>query len=367
MQVLERARALEQAGRSIIHLEIGEPDFTAPQAILESGQQALAQGLTKYTEALGLPALRQAIADYYQPDTRIDPQRIVVTPGSSGALQLALASLLENDDEVLLSDPGYPCNANLVRILGGQPVLIAVDASCQYQLNAQLIRDHWTQRTRVVMISSPSNPTGTLIEEVELKAIIDTVIELGGALIIDEIYHGLVYDTDVCSALTYSSQIYVVNSFSKYFGMTGWRLGWLVAPQEKMQLLNKLAQNLFISAATPAQYAALAAFEPQTARELEQRRQEFKHRRDYLLAELKALGFKIPVDPQGAFYIYADCSQFTNDSEQFTLDLLEQTGVAITPGRDFGRHQHQRYVRFSYTQPIDKLRDAISRLRQALS
>jgi aspartate/methionine/tyrosine aminotransferase len=366
MDVLARARAQEAQGRSIIHMEIGEPDFPTPERIVQAGVQALNAGYTHYLPALGLDGLRSAVADSYPSGTRPDPARIVVTPGASGALTLVLAALLNPGDRVLLTDPGYPCNRHFVRLFEGEPAGIQVGPETGYQLTADLIRQHWTPNTVAVLVSSPSNPTGTLIGDAEMARIVDVVAHLGGVLIVDEIYHGLTYGIDAVSVLAHSSDVFVVNSFSKYYGMTGWRLGWLVLPDAYLGAVEKLAQNVFIAASTPAQYAALEAFAPDVHVELERRREVFRERRDYLLPALRALGFDIPVTPQGAFYIYADCSRFTSNSTAFALDLLNRAGVAITPGSDFGHHQSNRYVRFSYATAHENLKEGVTRMARAI-
>jgi len=366
MDVLARARALEAQGRSIIHLEIGEPDFPTPAPVVEAGIEALRAGRTHYTPALGLPALRGAIAQSYAPAVSVGVERVIVTPGASGALQLALGVLLSPGDEVLLADPGYPCNRHFVRLFEGVPVGIDVDAATSYQLTAESIRRHWTPRTAAVLIASPSNPTGTLVNDKELARIARTVDEFGGILIVDEIYHGLTYGVEPSSALGCSERAFVVNSFSKYYGMTGWRLGWLVAPRTHISALDKLAQNVFLAASTPAQHAALAAFSPAVRAELDRRRRIFRERRDFLLPALRELGFGIPVEPQGAFYLYADCSRFTSDSHAFALKLLEQAGVAITPGLDFGFNRPVGHVRFSYANTLENLKEGVRRLAEFL-
>jgi aspartate/methionine/tyrosine aminotransferase len=363
MDILARARAMEAQGRSIIHMEIGEPDFPTPEGIVRAGIEALRAGHTHYTPALGLPELRAAIAGGYPPPARPDPERVVVTPGASGALQLIFAALINPGDQVLMADPGYPCNRHFVRLFEGEPASVPVDASTAYQLNADLIRRHWTGKTVAVLLASPSNPTGTVVPDAEMAEIVRTVEELGGVLIVDEIYHGLVYGEETRTALAHSPEVFVVNSFSKYYGMTGWRLGWLVAPASHVPALDKLAQNIFLASSTPAQYAALAAFTPDVEHELQRRRQVFRERRDYLLPALRALGFTIPLVPQGAFYLYADCSRFTEDSQAFALKLLERRGVAITPGLDFGSHRAAQHVRFSYANTLENLREGVARLR----
>jgi aspartate/methionine/tyrosine aminotransferase len=366
MDILARARALEAKGESIVHMEIGEPDFPTARHIVHAGIEALAAGRTHYLPALGLDELRSAVAASYPPAARPETACVVITPGASGALTLALAALVNPGDRVLLTDPGYPCNRHFVRLFEGAPAPIEVGRETGYQLTADLIRRHWTRNTVAVIASSPSNPTGTLIAQDEMARIVAVVAELGGVLIVDEIYHGLTYGVDAVSALTYSPDVFVVNSFSKYYGMTGWRLGWLVVPQVYLASVEKLAQNVFIAASTPAQYAAVAAFEPDVRAELERRRVVFRERRDYLLPALRQLGFDIPVVPQGAFYIYAGCEHFSTDSTAFALDLLTRAGVAITPGADFGRHESHRYVRFSYATALENLKEGVARIGDAL-
>ena len=368
MALLARAKELETAGRSIVHMEIGEPDFSTAEPIVVAGQRALAEGRTRYTAAAGLPELRQAISDHYREryGVEIPVRRILITPGASGALQLATAALINPGDRVLLADPGYPCNRHFVRLVEGQSIGVPDGPETGYQLTAELVERHWDQRTTAVLLASPANPTGTVITPEALAAIITMIEARGGRLIMDEIYHGLIYGAPVQTALAYSDRVLVVNSFSKYYGMTGWRLGWLVAPEDYVDAVEKLAQNLFLAASTPAQYAALAAFTPATAAIFEARRREFLARRDFLLPALRELGFHIPVTPDGAFYLYADCGRFTDDSHGFALRLLEETGVAITPGIDFGNHLPHRHVRFAYTNAIPQLAEGVERLRRAL-
>lgn len=368
MELLGRARALEAAGRDIVHMEIGEPDFTTPQPVIDRAQAALAAGRTHYTPALGLPELREAIAAEYRRryGVAVSPERIVVTPGASGALLLALAVLLDRDDELLVADPGYPCNRHFARFLEGRAVAVPVDADSRYQLTAERVAACWGDRTVAVLAASPSNPTGTLLEAEELSALAALVGTRGGHLVVDEIYHGLTYGTEARTALEFDADAFVVNSFSKYYCMTGWRLGWLVVPEAYRREVEKLAQNLFIAAPTLSQHAALAAFEPETRELLERRRAEFARRRDFLLPALRELGFHIPVEPRGAFYLYADCSRFSNDSRQLASDLLEQAGVAVTPGIDFGHHRPERHLRFAYTTSMARLEEGIQRIGRFL-
>lgn len=364
MELLARAKALESQGRSIIHMEIGEPDFQTPGMITEAGIEALRQGRTKYTPAAGLPQLRQAIAEYYYDryQVKVAAERIFITPGASGAFLLVLAAVLEPGSEILLSDPGYPCNRNFVRLMGGVPTLVPVTASTRFQLTEKSVRQHWQGATAGVWITSPSNPTGTQIERAELDGISKAVMERGGFLISDEIYHGLEYGRRSVSALELSRDAFVVNSFSKYFGMTGWRLGWLVAPETYIEALEKIAQNVFISAPSHSQWAALKAFDHRNLAELEERRSKFESRRDFLYDALIELGFRIDIKPDGAFYLYADCSAFTEDSDQFAWTLLDKAGVAITPGRDFGYAHSNHFVRFSYTTSKTQMQEGIARI-----
>ena len=364
MDILARARALESQGRSVVHMEIGEPDFPTPTPIVQAGVAALEAGYTHYTPALGLPALREAIAAFYQTRYGVDvsPKRIVITPGSSGALLLTMGVLLDPGAEVLLGDPGYPCNRHFVRFTEGKAVGVPVGPATGYQLSAELIEAHWTTDTKAAMVASPANPTGTLLSLAQLHDLYGAVSRRGGALIVDEIYHGLTYGSDAATALAVSDEVFVINSFSKYFGMTGWRLGWLVAPERFVPALDRLAQNIFLAASTPAQHAALAAFHPDTIAILEQRRGEFRRRRDFLLPALRDIGFDIPVTPEGAFYLYAGCARFSSDSEGFARRLLEEAGVAITPGIDFGHFEPETHVRFAYTTDVDQLREGVERI-----
>lgn len=368
MELLQRAKQLEAQGRDVIHMEIGEPDFPTPPAVLEAGERLLKTGEVKYTAAAGLPELRASIAGFYrrQYGVDLDPARVFVTPGASGAFLLAFGISLNPGEQIMMADPCYPCNDNFVRLFDGQTRFVNVDASTDYQLNAYLIAQHWQANTKGVLVASPSNPTGTLIADHALHKAIDQTHALGGCFYSDEIYHGLVYDQPATSALKHSDQAFVINSFSKYFGMTGWRVGWLVVPEVFIDAALKLAQNIFISTPTHSQYAALASFSDENQAELQRRRQEFQRRRDFLYDNLLRLGLTIPCKPQGAFYIYADVSRFTDDSFQFACDLLEQQGVAVTPGRDFGDYQAHRYIRFAYTAAIPRMDEALQRLERFL-
>ena len=365
MELLTRAKALEAAGRDIIHMEVGEPDFPTPAPVIAAAQAHLATGRVFYTPALGLPELREAIAGFYQSryGIKLPASRIVVTAGASGALLLALACLATPGREWLLTDPGYPCNRHFVRTFEGVPVNIPVGASSNFQPTLADLEQYWTENTAGALFASPANPTGTMLDTAQLAAIADFVRRHNGQLIVDEIYHGLTYECDATTALAHGDDIFVVQSFSKYFNMTGWRLGWLVVPERFTRDIEKLAQNLFISPSTPAQYAALAAFTPETLAILEERRNEFRRRRDFLTPELEKLGFRITAKPEGAFYIYADCSALTKDSDDFSRQLLEAVGVAVTPGLDFGAHAPKNHLRFAYTTGIERLTEAIERIR----
>lgn len=368
MELLTRAKQLEAEGRDIIHMEVGEPDFPTPQPIVEAAQRAIADGRVFYTPALGLPELREAISRFYAEryGVAVPASRIAVTAGASGALTLALACLVEPGSEWLLTDPGYPCNRHFIRAFEGRPVSIPVGADTNFQPTPEHIDRFWTPATRGALFASPANPTGTMLAADDITALANAIRKRGGQLILDEIYHGLTYDGDATTALAAGDDIFVVQSFSKYFQMTGWRLGWLVVPEAYVRDIEKLAQNLFISPSAPAQHAALAAFQPETIAILENRRAEFRRRRDFLAPALAAAGFRLTAQPQGAFYIYADCSALTDDSERFAHTLLESAGVAITPGLDFGTHAPAQHLRFAYTTDVDRLEEAVSRIRASL-
>jgi len=317
-----------------------------------------------YTSALGLAELREAISKFYRDRYRVDvpASRIIVTAGSSAALLLALGILLDPEDEVLLTDPSYPCNRHFVHTLGGVPKLIPVGPESRYQLNAQIARRHWSAKTRIAMVATPSNPTGTMVTPEEIAGLAALTREKGATLLVDEIYHGLTYGVDAHTALEAGDDIFVINSFSKYFQMTGWRLGWLVAPPQYVREIEKLAQNLFISPSAVAQHAAIACFDERTLEIVEKRRAELDERRRYLIPALESLGFRIPVIPQGAFYIYADSSPLAADSFVLARRILTEAGVAVTPGKDFGHHEPERHIRIAYTQPVARLEEAVARI-----
>ena len=368
MALLARANELQAAGHDVIHLEIGEPDFSTAEPIVRAGQAALAAGHTRYTAARGLPALREALAGFYarRYGVDIDPARILITPGGSGALLLAAALLVDPGKHWLLADPGYPCNRHFLRLVEGAAQLVPVGAESRYQLNPELVARHWDRDSVGALLASPANPTGTVLSREELAGLSAALRARGGHLVVDEIYHGLTYGLEAPSVLEVDDEAFVLNSFSKYFGMTGWRLGWLVAPHKAVPELEKLAQNLYISAPTIAQHAALACFEEETLAILEARRAEFARRRDYLLPALRSLGFRIDVEPQGAFYLYCDVSAFTDDAQAFCAHFLETEHVAFTPGLDFGHHRARQHVRIAYTQDVARLQEAVTRIARGL-
>ena len=363
MDVLARAHALEAAGQRVIHMEIGEPDFTAPAPVVEAGVRALRDGLTAYTATLGLPKLREAISRFYSEkfSVRADPGRIAITSGASGGLLCVAALYIDPGDEMLVPDPGYPGYRHFVRAFEGTARALPVSARENFQPTLEMVRAAWGPRTKGLVLGSPSNPTGTLIDSGAVRQIASFIEEKRGVLIVDEIYQGLVYGAEPVTALGLPGEVVIVNSFSKYFCMTGWRLGWVVLPPGAVRGFEKLAQHLFISAPAAAQHAALAAFSAESISILEMRRQEFAKRRDFLVPALKQGGLRIPAEPQGAFYIYADCGM---DAKAFALKLLEKEGVAATPGIDFGANGTGRFVRFAYTRSLGDLEEAALRIRR---
>ena len=368
MEVQTAARALEAAGRSVIHLEIGEPDFPTPAPVIEAATKAIAAGDIYYTSALGISELREAIAGHYRDQYRVDvdPERVIVTAGASAGLLLVTALLVDRDRKVLLTDPSYPCNRHFIRAMEGQPVAIPVGPDSAYQLSAELIDANWDAMTAAALIATPSNPTGTVVEPPELARCAEVVARHGGHLIVDEIYQGLSYGRAPSSVLSLTDDAFVISSFSKYFNMTGWRIGWVVAPKRYVRDLEKLAQNFYISPSSVAQRAALGCFSATALDIAEQRRREFQARRDYLVPALRALGFRIPVLPAGGFFIYADTSALSDDSHRFANEMLQATGVAFTSGVDFGAYRALEHVRMAYTIAMPKLVDAIERMGKYL-
>ena len=375
--VMECAKAAAELARSpecrdspMIFLNIGEPDFTAPPLVQQAAERALRAGRTQYTDATGLLALRERISAWYAErfGLNIAPRRIIVTAGASAALQLACLALVDRDDEVLLPDPSYPCNRHFVAAAEGKAVLLPASAQERYQLSAAGVSAAWSERTRGVLLASPSNPTGTSIDPGEMGRIVAAVRVHGGFTLVDEIYLGLSFDELFShSALAHGDDVVSINSFSKYFSMTGWRLGWLVVPEELVAPVEKLAQNLYICPSTVAQHAALACFEPESIAEYERRREEFRARRDFLVPALNQLGLTVPVMPDGAFYAWADCSAHNPSSWDFCFDMMRRAHVAITPGRDFGHFGTERFVRLSYASSMSQLHEAVDRLAKVLS
>jgi aspartate/methionine/tyrosine aminotransferase len=370
MEVVKAATELARTGADVISMSVGEPDFTAPELVAEAAIAAIRGGATQYTDALGLPALREAIAAHYASafGIAIDPRRVVVTAGASAGLLLACAALVGEGDEVLMPDPCYPCNRHFVSAFGGAPVLVPSGAEQRYQLTADDVARRWGKRTRGVIVASPSNPTGTSMTPAQMQDMLAAVRTRGGFAVVDEIYQGLSYDHAPQSALAFDPDVITVNSFSKYFNMTGWRLGWLVVPEALVPVFEKLAQNLFICPSAIAQHAALACFHPASIAVYETRRREFQRRRDYLVPQLRSLGFEVPVMPDGAFYVYADIGEVAHkdhgDSAAFCMAVLRESAVAIVPGADFGFAAPLRHVRFSYATALPRIEEAVERLRR---
>jgi aspartate/methionine/tyrosine aminotransferase len=389
MDLLDRARTLEAEGRDIVHMEVGEPDFSSAQPIIEAGTRALAAGRTGYSSALGLPELRRALADYYLRwhGVEVDPARIVVTAGATGALVMLAALLLDEGDGLLMADPCYPCDRQLPLLVGAEPQLVPSTAEQDYQLDAAMAAASWQPNTRGVLVASPSNPTGSVLARDRLAELVEMVSARGGATIVDEIYQGLVYPAELvdlppdarhgdglgagCGTVLElepdpDGSLYVVNSFSKYFGMTGWRIGWLVAPTAAIPRIEKLAQNFWIAPSTPGQWAALAALSDEAMAVHEQRRRVFCQRRNLLVAGLRELGFEVPRVPEGAFYVYAGLPPDLPDALTFCHDLVEGQGVAVTPGADFGDFRADRHVRFACATGTGRIETALERIGDAL-
>jgi aspartate/methionine/tyrosine aminotransferase len=382
MEVAKAASIMAQefahTDKPMIFLNIGEPDFTAPPLVQAAAAKAIGSGNTQYTQATGLPELREKISGWYASRFKVDvaPSRIVITAGASAALQLACMALIEAGDEILMPDPSYPCNRHFVGAAEGKAVLIPTTAEERFQLTRAKVEGAWGAHTRGVLLASPSNPTGTSIAPDELQRIADYVASRGGITMVDEIYLGLSYEerfghTALGMRGELGQNIISINSFSKYFNMTGWRLGWLVVPEALVPVIERMAQNLFICASTIAQHAALACFEPESLAEYERRRNEFKARRDYFIPELNRLGLTVPVMPDGAFYAYADCSKIAaqwglNGSWEFAFELMKRAHLAVTPGRDFGTSAPERYIRFSTASSMAHLQEAIARLESVI-
>ena len=369
MELVKQASALKASGHPVIQLNIGEPDFTALPAVVAALERAARSGLTQYTPATGIEPLRAAIARDYGERYGLDiaPSRIIITAGASAALLLACCALVDTGDRVLLTDPSYPCNRHFVSAFDGIPDLVPVGPDTRFQMTRALLESHWTAQTRGTLLATPANPTGTSIPHDELGAIIESVRARAGFTIVDEIYLGLSYDTPPRSALAFGDDLVVTNSFSKYFSMTGWRLGWLVVPESLVGTFEKLAQNLFICASALAQQAALACFEPESLAIFEARRQSLKERRDFIVPALRQAGLDVPVTPDGAFYVYLDCARLGMDSGRFAQRLLDEAHVSIVPGHDFGNHDAGRYLRLSYATERSLIEEAVGRIARLLA
>ena len=368
MDLLKRAKQLDSDGFDVVHMEAGEPDFKTAPEIAEAAKKAIDEGFTQYTPAAGIPELRMAISQWYMTKYNLDiaAERVIVTTGASSALLMIFSLLTDAGDSFMMADPGYPCNRQFLRFLEAKSQLVPVDAEDNFQLTADLVKACWQSNTSGVLLASPANPTGAVVGREELSAIARQVKSLGGSLVVDELYHGLTYESETPSVLEIDPDAFVINSFSKYFGMTGWRLGWLVAPIDAAPELEKLAQNLMISPHTVSQYAALAAFQPKTVELLEQRKEQFRLRRNLLVSGLRELGFSIPVMPEGAFYVYAGAQHLTDNSSDYCWSLLEEDHIATTPGLDFGHHRSNEFIRFSYTTGLDRIDIALERLHKRI-
>ena len=392
--VMEVAKAASALAKEVAHssdpmifLNIGEPDFTAPPLVAEAAARAISKGMTQYTQATGLEELREKISAWYAArfNVNVAPRRIIITAGASAALHMACLALIEAGDEILMPDPSYPCNRHFVSAAEGRSVLIPTTAEERFQLTRAKVEQAWTDKTRGVLLASPSNPTGTSIAPEELQSIHEFVQSRGGITMIDEIYLGLSYEerfghTALAMPGELGQSVISINSFSKYFNMTGWRLGWLVVPDALVSVIERIAQNLFICASSIAQHAALACFEPASLMEYERRRSEFKARRNYFIPELNRLGLTVPVMPDGAFYAYADCTKVaaqwgmrgaqpdgTGGSWDFAFELMKRAHLAVTPGRDFGQVAPARFVRFSTANSMDQLKEAVARLESVIA
>ena len=369
VSLITRAMELEKQGKKIVNLVVGEPEFKTPKPIIDTAIKSLEQNKIRYSPSLGKVELRESIAKWYQDREKINLSynKIAVTSGSSAALLLTMAVLLNPGNEVIISDPSYPCNRHFVAAMEGVATCVPVDSKTNYQLTLEKVKENWTEKTKAVLVSSPSNPTGGILDYEELEKIYSFVCSQGGYLIVDEIYRGISYDKEPVSATALGENVFVINSFSKYFCMTGWRLGWLVAPEKFIEKIEHLAQNLYISNSDIAQDAALSAFSPDVVSQLDSNLVHYKEQKDYLMNELLRIGFKIPVEPKGAFYIYADASNFTDDSYKFCWKILEDIGVAIAPGLDFGNYRSNIHVRFSFPKTINIMSEGIKRIDNYLT
>ncbi|OYV14405.1 MAG: aspartate aminotransferase [Methanosaeta sp. ASM2] len=362
MEVLERAREMERQGVDIIHLEVGEPDFDVPSAVKKATIRALEEGATHYTHSMGDLELREAICRHYLDAYGVDvrPEQVVVTSGTSPAMMLAFAALLESGDEVIISDPGYACYPNFINFLGAVPARVPVFEQDGFQLKVEAIQERINQKTRAMLINSPSNPTGCLISAADMKAIAG----LSPYIISDEIYHGLVYEGQEHSILEFSDRAFVLNGFSKLYAMTGYRLGYLIAPLEFIRPIQKMQQNFFICAGSLAQRAGIAALE-ESGDEVKEMKSIYNRRRKFMIKRLKELGLSVAVEPTGAFYVFANARKFSGDSYRLAFDILEKAHVGVTPGVDFGKNG-EGYLRFSYANSMDKIAEGLNRLERYL-
>jgi aspartate/methionine/tyrosine aminotransferase len=364
VEVMERAWRVEASGRSVIHLVAGEPDFGTPAPVVQAAARAMDGGRLHYTPALGLPELRDALAAYYAErlGVEVPDRRIVVTTGASAALLLAFGATVDPGGEVLVTDPGYPCNANLVKLYGGIPVGVPVDAGTGYQPGPGTLDGARTGATTGVLVGTPANPTGAVMPAADLEAVIGWAAATGLTCYVDEVYGELVYDRDPSTAASLSDDVFVIGSFSKTFGMTGWRLGWLVCPDWALDAVRRLAQNMYISPPAPAQAAGIAALQPEVWDEVAHRIEVLRRRRDVMVAGLRAVGFDVPRVPEGAFYAYAGCGALCGDSSELVDRLLNDAGVAVAPGNDFGAHRAAGHVRFSYAASTEQIEEALERM-----
>jgi (5-formylfuran-3-yl)methyl phosphate transaminase len=358
MDVLERAIDITRQGEDVIHLEVGEPDFDTPSNIVLAGISALKEGKTHYTASTGILELRKAISDLYERtyNVHVNPDCVIVTSGSSPAIFLALAAILDAGDEIILSDPHYACYPNFVRFLGGVPRFVPADPEDGFQINPDDVRNTISERTRAMIVNSPSNPTGVVMEPARMRAI----AELGMPIISDEIYHGLVYEGKEHSILEFSQNAFVVNGFSKFYAMTGWRLGYIISPPAFVRPIQKMVQNFFISAADFVQWAGVEALENSSG-ETSRMKDIFNQRRVAMIRRLKEIGFGIKVDPTAAFYVLADAKRFSGDSYKFAFEILEEAGVGVAPGIDFGERA-EGFIRFSYTNSLEKIIQGLDRI-----
>jgi len=362
MDILEKAQAMERRGENIIHLEIGEPDFDTPEVIKEAAHKALQSGKTNYTHSLGLLELRESISKHYinRYGVQVSPEQIIVTAGTSPGLLLVIATLLDPQDEVILPNPCYACYPNFVEFLDGKPVFVNIYEEDGFQYQSPKIKDKLTSRTKAIFINSPSNPTGNLLHPEVMQEIART----NRFIISDEIYHGLVYGQKEHSILEFTEKAFVLNGFSKLYAMTGWRLGYVIAPRDFVRPIQKMQQNFFISANSFVQWAGITALE-KAGPDVERMVKTYDKRRRFILAELKKIGFGITVEPEGAFYVLANAKRFGADSYQLALDILNKVKVAVTPGIDFGSNA-EGYLRFSYTNSLGNIKKGMNRLKKYL-